>query len=71
MTRSHALSPQDISAVIQMALCDHTSFDTIRDEYGLAEKDVQALMRAELKTGSYKAWRRRVRQFADRRERYK
>lgn len=71
MSKQVSLSQQDISAVIDMALCDHTSFDTIKTEYGLAEKDVKALMRAQLKPGSYQAWRRRVRSFSDRRANYK
>ena len=68
---SDGLSESDISAVIEMALSDHTSFEAIRREFGLAEKDVKALMRAQLKPGSYRAWRRRVREFSDRREVYK
>ncbi|MFB1024111.1 MAG: DUF2805 domain-containing protein, partial [Octadecabacter sp.] len=40
-------------------------------EYGLGEKDVKSLMRNTLKAGSYKTWRKRVRDFGDRRETYK
>lgn len=65
------LSSDHISGVIEMALSDHISFADINAEYGVSEKDVKALMRQELNTGSYKAWRRRVRRFADRRETYK
>ena len=39
--------------------------------YGIGEKDVKKLMRENLKTRSYKAWRKRVREFSDRRENYK
>lgn len=71
MTKSPALSPEYVSDIVQMALSDHVSFHDIRREYGMAEKDVKALMRQTLKTGSYRAWRKRVRDFGDRRENYK
>lgn len=54
-----------------MALSDHVSFGDIQREYGVAEKDVKAIMRAHLKPGSYTAWRKRVRTFGDRRAHYK
>ena len=54
-----------------MALSDHVSFADIEREYGLAEKQVKALMRDTLKPGSYRAWRKRVRDFGDRRATYK
>lgn len=60
-----------ISAVIEMALSDHVSFADIRAEYGLSEPQVKTLMRDNLRPGSYRAWRKRVRQFGDRRENYK
>ncbi|MEM6409238.1 MAG: TIGR03643 family protein [Pseudomonadota bacterium] len=65
------LTEADVSAVIEMALSDHVSFDTIEAEYGLKEKQVKALMRAQLKPGSYRTWRKRVRDFGTRRARYK
>ena len=54
-----------------MALSDHASFQQIEALYGLKESDVKRLMRQNLKPGSYKAWRRRVRTFSDRRAHYK
>ncbi len=71
MIKSNSLSEEAISEIIEMALCDHTSFDQIEILYGLKDKDVKALMRSNLKRGSYKAWRRRVRAFSDRRDCYK
>lgn len=65
------LSEAEASAVIEMALSDHIAFAMIEDQFGLPEKEVKALMRARLKPGSYRAWRKRVRTFSDRRERYK
>jgi len=61
----------DKSAIIEMALSDHVPFETIEAEYGLREKDVVKLMRANLKPGSYRAWRKRVHDFGTRRETYK
>ena len=55
------LTPGDISAVIQMAWEDRTSFETIKDRLGLAESAVIRLMRQELKPSSYKLWRQRMR----------
>jgi len=60
-----------VSEIIGMALSDAVSFDAIRAAHGLSPDAVKALMRRELKPGSYRAWRRRVRQFSDRREHYK
>ncbi len=65
------LDPATISEIIEMALSDHATFDQIRALHGLGPDEVKALMRQNLKPGSYRAWRRRVRQFADRREVYK
>jgi uncharacterized protein (TIGR03643 family) len=65
------LDPSAESEIIEMALSDHVSFDAIRDLYGLGPEEVQTLMRTRLKTGSYRAWRKRVRRFSDRRAIYK
>ena len=71
MSKGIDLSEADRSAVIEMALSDHISFANIQREYGLLEKEVKALMRTSLKPGSYRAWRKRVRAFGDRRVQYK
>ncbi|NCF49830.1 MAG: TIGR03643 family protein [Bacteroidetes bacterium] len=65
------LVEDETSEIIEMALSDHTSFAQIEALYGLKEKEVKALMRSNLKKGSYQAWRKRVRKFSDRRENYK
>ncbi|MGB0493988.1 MAG: DUF2805 domain-containing protein [Paracoccaceae bacterium] len=54
-----------------MALSDHVAFADIEHQYGLKEKEVVALMRNTLRTGSYRAWRKRVATFGRRRENYK
>lgn len=68
---SDTLSEADANAIVEMALSDHVAFSTIEDQYGLREDEVKALMRSRLKPGSYRAWRKRVRTFSDRREHYK
>lgn len=54
------LTTGDISAVIQMAWEDRTSFETIQERIGLTESEVIRLMRHELNPGSYKLWRMRM-----------
>ncbi len=69
--KKNELPPDHISAIIEMALSDHVSFANIQTEYGITDKQVKTLMRDSLKSGSYKAWRKRIRDFGDRREIYK
>lgn len=66
-----ALDVATVSEVIEMALSDHVSFADIRQVHGLSPDQVKVLMRTHLKPGSYRAWRRRVRAFGDRRAHYK
>jgi uncharacterized protein (TIGR03643 family) len=49
-----------IDRIIEMAWEDRTPFDAIQFQFGLAESDVKALMKKELKFSSYKLWRKRV-----------
>ena len=64
-------SVSEISEIIEMALSDHISFGQIEKQFGIKEKDVKKLMKKNLKEGSYKVWRKRVRVFSDRRDSYK
>ena len=66
-----ALTSAQISEIIEMALSDHTSFSTITAQHNVSPDRIKAIMRSNLKPGSYKAWRKRVRDFGDRREHYK
>ena len=54
------LSAGDISAVVQMAWEDRTSFETIEERAGLSESEVIQLMRHELKPSSFRLWRMRM-----------
>ena len=69
--RTRLLDNTTIHEIIEMALSDDCRFESIRWLHGLGPDEVKALMKKELKPGSYRAWRRRVRRFTDRRERYK
>ena len=51
---------ENINSVIEMAWCDKTSFDSIKDQTGLPEKEVRKIMRSNLKRSSFKVWRERV-----------
>ena len=57
--------------IIEMALSDKVSFNTIKELFGLDQNQVKLLMKAELRPGSYKAWRKRVDKFSARRDVYK
>jgi len=50
----------NLDEIIEMAWCDKTSFNDIRSFYNLNESDVINIMRLNLKSSSYKMWRKRV-----------
>ena len=54
------LSTQEIDRVIEMAWEDRTTFEAIEFQFGLSEAEVIAVMRSELRPGSFRAWRKRV-----------
>ena len=58
---SLTLRPGDVSAVIQMAWEDRTTFETIFERTGVTEAGVIKIMRAELTASSFKMWRTRMR----------
>lgn len=53
-------SAEKIHEIIGLAWADEVSFDAIKEVAGFSEKQVIALMRANLKPGSFKVWRERV-----------
>lgn len=55
-----SFSTEDIDRIIQMAWEDRTPFEAIEHQFGLAEAEVIALMRREMKASSFRMWRRRV-----------
>ena len=54
------LSAADIDRIIEMGWEDRTPFEAIELQFGLAEKDVVALMRREMKASSFRMWRERM-----------
>jgi len=49
-----------INDIIRMAWADDVSFDKIKKDKGFSEAQVIKIMRANLKAGSFKLWRKRV-----------
>ena len=54
------LNPAEVDRIIEMAWEDRTPFDAIYFQFNLKEKEVIHLMRSNLKTSSFKMWRKRV-----------
>ena len=54
------LSLNQINRIIEMAWEDRTTFDAIKMQFGVDEKDVIKIMRSNLKRSSFKLWRKRV-----------
>ena len=71
MSKNFNFSEKDYSEIIEMALSDHIPFTSIKNIYGIREKDVKKIMRTKLKPKSYKLWRKRVHDFGSQRENYK
>lgn len=56
----HHFSERELDRIIEMAWEDRTPFEAIEFQFGLPEKEVIKIMRAELKRGSFNLWRKRV-----------
>ncbi len=54
------LTEKDIDRIIEMAWEDRTTFEAIEIQFGIAEKEVIALMRREIKASSFRMWRKRT-----------
>ena len=51
---------KNFDKIIQLAWHDKTSFDEIKRKFNVSEEDVIKIMRANLKPGSFRLWRKRV-----------
>ncbi|AOM84076.1 TIGR03643 family protein [Salisediminibacterium beveridgei] len=60
MKGTERLSVEDIDRIVEMAWEDRTPFDLIELQFGLKEKEVIKLMRKEMKSSSFRMWRKRV-----------
>jgi uncharacterized protein (TIGR03643 family) len=54
------MTEAEIDRIIGMAWEDRTTFDVIKDQFGVAESEVIKVMRANMKPSSFKMWRERV-----------
>ena len=54
------LNDKDIDRIIEMAWEDRTTFEAIAQQFSLQEKEVIVLMRKEMKSSSFKMWRKRT-----------
>ena len=50
----------EIDRIIEMCWEDRTPFEAIEHQFGLKEKDAIKIMRNNLKSKSFKVWRKRV-----------
>lgn len=57
---THNLPAADIDRIIEMAWEDRTPFEAIEMQFGLSEKQVIELMRANMKARSFAMWRKRT-----------
>ncbi len=54
------LSERDIDRIVEMGWEDRTTFDAIKAQFGISEKEVIKIMRSEMKPSSFRMWRQRV-----------
>lgn len=54
------MNDKEIDRIIEMAWEDRTPFEAIEFQFGISEGQVIQLMRRELKSSSFKLWRKRV-----------
>ncbi|MES2664039.1 MAG: TIGR03643 family protein [Pseudomonadota bacterium] len=55
-----SFNEEDTSRIIEMAWEDRTPFEAIEKLFGLNESAVIQLMRGQLKTKTFRVWRKRV-----------
>lgn len=51
---------EEIDRIIEMAWEDRTTFEAIKYQFGISEREVIMLLRTEIKPKSFKLWRKRV-----------
>ena len=60
VVKKYNLSERDVDRIVEMAWEDRTSFDAIKEQFGVPESDVIALMRQQMRPSSWRMWRARV-----------
>ena len=53
------LPPHITNVIVELAMQDRVSFDSISEKFGLNHGDIVKLMRENLKSASFKRWRER------------
>lgn len=56
----NSFSELEKDRIVEMAWEDRTTFDAIKIQFGINQGEVEKLMRKELKSSSFKRWRKRV-----------
>ena len=54
------MDDESLSRIIEMAWEDRTPFDAIKAQFGISESEVIKIMRKNLKSSSFRLWRKRV-----------
>ncbi|MFN7728070.1 MAG: TIGR03643 family protein [Bdellovibrio sp.] len=54
------LEPDDKDRIVRMAWEDRTTFEDIKQQFGLGPNEVVKFMRTQLSSEAFKRWRRRV-----------
>ena len=54
------MDDESLSRIIEMAWEDRTPFDAIKAQFGICESEVIKIMRKNLKSSSFRLWRKRV-----------
>ena len=54
------MNQDSLNRIIEMAWEDRTPFDVIYKEFDITQRDLERLMRNNLKPSSFKLWRKRV-----------
>ena len=61
----------DTNELIEMAWSDDVTFSDIERDLGIKEPEVKRIMQANLKSSSYKLWRKRVRWIKEKKKKSK
>ncbi|KQC28947.1 TIGR03643 family protein [Flagellimonas eckloniae] len=60
MVETKQFTERELDRIIEMAWEDRTPFEAILFQFSVPEKDVIKIMRGNLKSSSFKRWRKRV-----------
>jgi uncharacterized protein (TIGR03643 family) len=58
--KEEQFTERELDRIIEMAWEDRTTFEAIEFQFGITEEEVIEIMRRNMKTSSFKMWRKRV-----------